>query len=267
MQALVLYGAPSQETAFELGAYTLLSLNAESSKDQAINVWKIGHPTGVGQRPQGKPMAPQTSPEETVLVGRAKGVRGMKFLQRRSRETTVSGESPSSAWALPSAPRHLYMPDELPSTDVARMYDVEWLNKQMQSGTAACSFEQANVILRGHPKEDRISSVTLALTKHVQSLMSVTAVAEAIETDLFYAIWLGIGFGLLEERSGQRLPDVLHPSIWNGMVLAGTLGASETEVPQDVRYVVTKAREGGYSAQRHHFLTPGEVFARCDFGL
>ena len=190
----------------------------------------------------------------------------MKFFGRRPRESTVSGGSPTSAWSLPPAPRHLYMPDELPSTDVARVFNVEWLDKEMQSGTAAAAFEQANVILRGHPQEARVMSVTVALTQHVQSLMRDTVVAEAIQTDLIYAAWLGIGFGLLEERSGRRLQDVMHPSIWNGLLFVDTVGAPETQVPEGARYVLTKAREGGYSAQRHNHLIPSDVFAHCDFG-
>ena len=109
-------------------------------------------------------------------------------------------------------------------------------------------------------------SAQLALVKHGQSSVRDAAVAEAISDDLFYEIWLGMGFGLLEQLSGQVRPGLVHPSIWNGMVYAGTVAAAgETQVSPVVREVLAKAREGGYSAFRHQ-LTPGEVFAHCDFG-
>ena len=199
-----------------------------------------------------------------VAFCRRRASEGSHISQKPS-VSVASGQPRNPAWTLPPAPRDLYMPDELPSTEVGRMYNVEWLEKEMALGTFTAAFDQANLILRGHPKEDRISSVTSALTKHVQSLMRDRAVATAAEADLIYAVWLGVGFGLLEEVSGLRMPDVVHPSIWNGMTFADSLGDRATQ-PKEVRLVLTKAMEGGYSAERHNLMTPDEVFAGCDFG-
>jgi hypothetical protein len=78
------------------------------------------------------------------------------------------------------------------------------------------------------------------------------------------AVWLGVGFALLEQMSGQLLVELVHPSIWNGMVYVGTVESRESQVPDGARCVTSNAREGGYSALRHQ-LAPDEVFAHCDF--
>ena len=189
----------------------------------------------------------------------------MGFLKRRSHESkAIAGASKASPWSLPPAPRKLYMPDALPSTNGVRVFNAEWLDHEMGSGTIGSTFEQANMILRGHQKEDQINLGILGLTKHVQSKMGNPELAEALKTDLSYALWLGAGFALLEQMSGQLLSGLVHPSIWNGMLYADTLESREGQVPAGARFVTSKAREGGYSALRHQ-LAHEEVFADCDF--
>lgn len=189
----------------------------------------------------------------------------MGFLKRHSHESKASpGASKGSLWSLPPAPRKLYMPDALPSTNGVRVFNVEWLDHEMGSGTIDSAFEQANMILRGHPKEDQITSAILGLTKHVQSKMGDPELAETLKADLSYAVWLGVGFALLEQMSGQLLSGLVHPSIWNGMVYVDTVESRESQVPAGARFVTSKAREGGYSALRHQ-MAPDEVFADCDF--
>ena len=189
----------------------------------------------------------------------------MGFLKRHSHESKASpGASNASPWSLPPAPRKLYMPDALPSTDGVCVFNVEWLDHEMRSGTINSAFEQANMILRGHPKEEQITSAILGLTQHVQSKMGDSELAESLFEDLYYAVWVGVGFALLEQMSGQLLAELVHPSIWNGMVYVGTVESPESQVPEGACFVTSNAREGGYSALRHQ-LAPDEVFADCDF--
>ena len=189
----------------------------------------------------------------------------MGFLKRRSHESKVSpGASKASPWSLPPAPRKLYMPDALPSTDGVRIFNADWLIHETGSGMINSANAQANMILRGHPKEDQITSAILGLTKHVQSKMGDPELAETLKADLSYAVWLGVGFALLEQMSGQLLSGLVHPSIWNAIVYEETVESRESQVPAGARFVTSKAREGGYSALRHQ-MAPDEVFADCDF--
>jgi hypothetical protein len=189
----------------------------------------------------------------------------MGFLKRRSHESkTGPGALEALPWSLPPAPRKLYMPDALPSTDGVRIFNAEWLIHDTGSGMINSANAQANMILRGLPKEQLITSAVLDLTKYVQSKMGDSELAETLYVDLFNAVWLGGGFALLEQMSGQLLSGLVHPSIWNAMVYEGTVESRESQRPVGAGLVLSKAREGGYSALRHQ-MAPGQVFADCDF--
>lgn len=134
----------------------------------------------------------------------------------------------------------------------------------MASGALSRAVRQANEILPGHPNEDQVNARIAALAAYVQGALGDAASGPPIFQELFYSVWLGFGFELLELASGQQLPQLVHPTIWNAMVFTATQAQSDGVDPA-LQNAYDKAREGGYVASRHQ-LAPEEVFSGCAFG-
>lgn len=164
---------------------------------------------------------------------------------------------------LPVAPKRQYMPDELPSTDIIRIFNTDWLRRDMSSGAVHLAVGQATDAMRMYPDQAQFMGVARALAEYVQRALGPSAADRAIFQELAYSVALGCGFALLESASGQLRPGLVHPTIWNAMVLSQVHGQNE-EVDPAFHHSLNKAREGGYVATRHQ-LPPEVIFRRCDF--
>ena len=84
------------------------------------------------------------------------------------------------------------------------------------------------------------------------------------------AVSEGVALGLLEQRSGQALPGLVHPSIGVAMSFARVAAAKELAkipcLPQAfATVVVDQARRGGHFWARRPEVAPADVFAGCAF--
>jgi hypothetical protein len=189
----------------------------------------------------------------------------MGIFSRGTRQSAMKGSPPmQSDWTLPRAPRHQYMTDMLPSTSRVRVFNVAWLQTEMANGTLVSTSEQASRIQQGHSDEAESLVVSRTLAAYVLQRLDQVQASDALLQELTYSAWLGAGFAKLEQAASQQRRGVVHPSIWNGIVRAGGVGA-EADTPPQFSQLCSLACEGGYSASRNG-LSADQVFRECQLG-
>lgn len=186
----------------------------------------------------------------------------MGLFKRRAQSPSQrrAGHSASDRWWLPEAHRSEYVTDRLPTTGEVRVAVVERLPGEMASGDLLRVAEQASEILKHHPNEPDILGCAKGLGGYLRGHSGLPA--SELE-DLIFRVWLGVGFHLLEDASRAQREGLVHPTIWNAMVVA-SMGDREEASDGRVARVYSIARDGGYSAYRHRLMAE-DVFQGCDF--
>ncbi|AXG12280.1 hypothetical protein DN585_01460 [Intrasporangium calvum] len=172
----------------------------------------------------------------------------------------MSAHSASDRWWVPDARLGEYVSDRLPTTEEVRVAVVERLPGEMASGALLRVAEQASEILKHHPNEPDIVGCAKGLGGYLRGRSGLPA--SELE-DLIFRVWLGVGFHLLEDASKAQREGLVHPTIWNAMVVA-SMGDGEEASDGRISRVYSIARDGGYSAYRHRLMAE-DVFQACDF--